>query len=133
MGRGYSFGMATHPLSRLKDPRRRGLLARVLVGGWLLLQIGLVAAVPVVDARVGHADQVVAHWEDASDTSCPPLHDTAVCQLCQQVVAAARTTAHRPLLPVVARAAQVVPSGARQRALRPVAVATAPSRAPPVS
>lgn len=81
--------MTTHPLlatlRRLRRALGRAGLARVVVGVWLAVHGFSVTAVPVADALAGHADEVVAHWEDAQDTSCPPQHDPATCQLCQQI------------------------------------------------
>jgi hypothetical protein len=68
----------------LRAARRRGF-ARLVLGVWLAIHGVVVAGAPAADAMLGHAESVVAHWEDAQDTSCPPLHDPATCQLCQQV------------------------------------------------
>jgi hypothetical protein len=88
----------------------RGALARLVVGMWLAVH-GLVAvAVPVADGMLGHGEQVVAHWEDAQDTSCPPQHDPATCQLCQQVVTSVNDGPADRVAPVsVRRAAGVRP------------------------
>jgi hypothetical protein len=64
---------------------RRGPLARVLAGAWLLLHLALVAGAPVIDAGIGHADQVVAHWETEGGTNCPPSHGAEDCQICHLV------------------------------------------------
>lgn len=51
-----------------------------------MLVLALVSvALPVADAAAHHAP-VVAHWEDASDESCPPQHDASTCQACQSAV-----------------------------------------------
>lgn len=98
------------------SPRRfrralgRAGLARVVIGLWLAVHGFAVTLAPVADAMAGHAESVVAHWEDAQDTSCPPLHDPATCQLCQHLgttlsdgpvarvapVAVARVSGQRP-------------------------------------
>lgn len=73
----------------LRPPRRasgRGLRARLLVGIWLAVHALVALGLPVADGMLGHGDPVIAHWEDSQDTSCPPQHDAATCQLCQQIV-----------------------------------------------
>lgn len=72
-------------LRRSRRALGRAGLARVVVGAWLAVHGFAVTMAPVADAVAGHAESVVAHWEDAQDTSCPPLHDPATCQLCQQI------------------------------------------------
>jgi hypothetical protein len=111
----------------------RGPLARACIAAWALFQIVVVATVPAIDAQAGHADQVVAHWEDSSDTSCPPLHDTSACQLCQQVTASGSSPAVRPLLPLAVEVGEAPTAAGRQRALRPVALAIPSTRAPPIA
>jgi hypothetical protein len=59
-----------------------------MAGVWVVLHLLLVAGAPVLDAAVGHADQVVAHWEDADGGDCPASHGADQCQLCQSVVKA---------------------------------------------
>ncbi|MEX2180808.1 MAG: hypothetical protein WD771_02090 [Gemmatimonadaceae bacterium] len=110
---------------------RRGRCARVIAGLWLLAHVGVVAAVPVIDARAGHADRVVAHWEDANDTSCPAQHDLAACQLCQQVVAAGKVTGATTALVGVLTPAERPPVDVRERPHRSVASANPSTRAPP--
>jgi hypothetical protein len=61
----------------------RGLLARVMAGVLLVLQVFVVGAVPVLDAATDHADKVVVHIEDAQQSDCPASHDAEDCQLCQ--------------------------------------------------
>ncbi len=77
-------------LSLLRFGRRRNALGRsgvlrVVIGAWLAVHAFVIAAAPVADAMAGHAEAVVAHWEDAQETSCPPQHDQSACQLCQVV------------------------------------------------
>jgi hypothetical protein len=107
--------MPRHSLPFLRWPQRtnwRGGLARALVGVWLAIH-GLVAvAMPVADGMLGHGDPVIAHWEDAQDTSCPPQHDPATCQLCQQIITALNDGPVDRVAPVtVVRAAGVLPLG----------------------
>jgi hypothetical protein len=85
-------------------------VARVVLGLWLAIHTVVIAAAPTADAVLGHADRVVAHWEDAQDTSCPPLHDPATCQLCQQVSACFGADASGPASPAeIVRTASVLP------------------------
>jgi hypothetical protein len=105
--------MPRHSLPFLCWPPRtnwRGGLARAVVGVWLAIH-GLVAvAVPVADGMLGHGDPVIAHWEDAQDTSCPPQHDPATCQLCQQIITSLNDGPVERVAPVtVVRAAVVLP------------------------
>lgn len=109
----------------------RSAAARLVIGLWLGLY-GLVAALaPVVDARVGHG-AVVAHWEDASDTSCPPQHDASACQLCQLLGGPGRASAGRALASVPASDESLPAAADRARAPAAVAVGVPSSRAPPV-
>lgn len=85
-------------------PRRRGL-ARALAGVWVLLHLLLVAGAPVLDAAVGHADRVVAHWEDADGSDCPASHGADQCQLCQSLVKA-RALASGDAPPAIPESAQ---------------------------
>ena len=62
--------------------RHRGL-TRALAAAWLLVHGLIVAAVPVLDARLDAGAKVVAHWEDDSRSTCPTTHDTSACRLCQ--------------------------------------------------
>lgn len=107
--------MPSPSLPFLRRPRRalgRGGLARLVVGVWLAIH-GLVAVGgPVADGLLGHGDPVTAHWEDAQDTSCPPQHDPATCQLCQQIVTSLPDGPTVRVAPVaVVRAAGVLPLG----------------------
>lgn len=83
--------MRTLPL--LSDPaspgraRKRSRLLRAVIGVWLGVHGFVIAAAPIADAMTVHAESVVAHWEDAQDTNCPPVHDPSACQLCQVVSA----------------------------------------------
>ena len=62
--------------------RHRGL-TRALAAAWLLVHGLIVAAVPVFDARLEAGAKVVAHWEDDSRSTCPTMHDTSACRVCQ--------------------------------------------------
>jgi hypothetical protein len=79
---------------------------RVLAGIWLVVFGFVVGGLPVVDALLGHAPSVAAHWENSGDRDCPPQHDATACQLCQ-VHAAARRSAGAPLVVPVAVAFSV--------------------------
>ncbi len=109
----------------------RGTLARLAIGLWLGLYASVVAVVPVVDARAGHG-AVVAHWEDASDTSCPPQHDVSACQLCQLISGPGRPNSGRVAVPVPASDESRPAAAVRTRAPVAVAVGVPQSRAPPV-
>jgi len=67
--------------------RKRSRVLRALIGAWLAVHGFVIAAAPIADSMAVHAESVVAHWEDAQDTSCPPQHDASACQLCQVVSA----------------------------------------------
>lgn len=120
---------------RAPDPprrlRRRGAFARALIGLWLGFYATVVGIVPLADAQAEHG-QVIVHWEDASDTSCPPLHDASACQLCQLLSAGGRAPSARPDL---ATAIRELPAPAPSTPCRPPAdpaSAGNASRAPPV-
>lgn len=88
----YSLFPVTSPLTLLRagwssNAPGRSRLVRVLIGAFLAVHGFVIAVAPIADAMAGHADGVVAHWEDAQDTSCPPQHDQSACQLCQVVSA----------------------------------------------
>jgi hypothetical protein len=59
------------------------MLARVVAGLLLVLQVFVVGAVPVLDAAEDHSERVVVHIEDAQHNDCPASHDADDCQLCQ--------------------------------------------------
>lgn len=104
-------------------PFGRGGVARLVIGLWLAVHGLVVVGTPIVDALVGHADAVVAHWEDAQDTSCPPVHDPATCQLCQQITTGVGGEAPGRPTPVAAVRAATFPAdghviGACEAALR---------------
>lgn len=69
------------------------------MGAWLAVHVLVLAVAPIADAQAEHAERIVAHWEDAQERSCPPLHDPAVCQLCQVVSATFGGTAGVALAP----------------------------------
>jgi hypothetical protein len=109
----------------------RGTMARLTVGLWLGLYALVVAVVPVVDAGVGHG-AVVAHWEDASDTTCPPQHDASACQLCQLITGPGRENPGRAVVAVPASDETRPAAAVSARAPAAVAVGVPSSRAPPV-
>ncbi len=65
--------------------RGRGLLARVLAGILLVLQVFVVGAVPVLDAGEDHSGTVILHVEDAQQSDCPVSHGAGDCQFCQAI------------------------------------------------
>lgn len=105
--------MPSVPLPFLRRPWRalgRGTAARIVVGLWLAVHAAVAIAAPVADGMLGHGEPVIAHWEDAQDTSCPPQHDPATCQLCQQIVTSLNDGPADRVAPVpVVRAAEVLP------------------------
>lgn len=124
--------MTTHrtPPGIVRLALGRGAISRVVTGLWMALYLLVVGVVPVIDARDGHGD-VVAHWEDANDTSCPPQHDASACQLCQLIGGSGAPAAdpqHFP--PCQARERSPVP-GARTRGPAALAAAGPSTRAPP--
>ncbi len=107
-------------------------MARAMLALWLGLYAAVVAVVPLADARAGHG-AAVAHWEDASDTSCPPQHDTSACQLCQLIGGGAGAPGARTAL-FVTLGRELRPAGTwRALPLVADAVVVPPSRAPPVA
>jgi hypothetical protein len=108
-------------------------MRRAMAGLWLMVYALVAVAVPVADATASHAP-VVAHWEDATDSSCPPRHDASVCQVCQANAAAGSLPAASPapLAPVaLATAAGVVPDRAGD--VPEPERGTPPSRGPPAA
>jgi len=97
-------------LRRSRRALWRGAVARVVVGLWLAIHAAVAVAAPVADGMLGHGEPVVAHWEDSQDKSCPPQHDPATCQLCQQIVTSLNDGPAERMAPVpVVRAAEVLP------------------------
>lgn len=129
----------TEPFHRIPPaaPRRRpahgrGALARLLAGLWLVVHAAVVGGAPILDAGVEHG-QVVAHWEDASDTSCPPRHDASACPLCQIASAEGRAPTDRPAaLPALGRSELPPTEESPHPASHPETGWNA-SRAPPVA
>jgi len=111
---------------------RGSALARVIAAAWLVVYAAIGVGFPVLDAQTDHSDRVVAHWEDASDTDCPPTHDPAVCQVCQQITAASKAPADRAIGESDAARSTEPPLDAQRRPLRSVAAAIPSTRAPPV-
>lgn len=72
--------------------RGRSRLLRTVIGVTLAIHGFVIAAAPVADALSEHADSIVAHWEDAQDTRCPPQHDASACQLCRVISATSGET-----------------------------------------
>ena len=62
-------------------------MVRALVGVWLAFHTAVIAAAPIADALTDRAGAIVAHWDDVGQRNCPPLHDSAVCGICQAVSA----------------------------------------------
>lgn len=85
-----------NPANRTARAYARGPLARASAAIWLLLQLLIVAGLPIMDAGVEHRE-VVAHWEDVSDDRCPPVHGGTQCVLHQTI-----TTGAAPVLVAVA-------------------------------
>ncbi|MCE9602607.1 MAG: hypothetical protein K8S21_10420 [Gemmatimonadetes bacterium] len=86
--------------SRTASTRGRSRFARALMGAWLAVQVLVVAAVPIADAQADHTERIVAHWDDAQERNCPPLHDPSACRLCQVVSATFGGPAGPALAPV---------------------------------
>lgn len=114
-------------------PRRDGL-ARLVVRIWLAVHGLVVTGTPILDGVAGHADSVVAHWEDAQDTSCPPLHDPATCQLCQQITTGVGEEARGQVAAVPAVRVAAVPAGHHGIGASEAALRGAPDpRGPPAA
>lgn len=111
---------------------RRSAVARALAAVWLMAYAAIGVGFPVLDAQTDHADRVAAHWEDASDTNCPPTHDPAVCQVCQQLGAAGKIPSERAVVAGPSERSARPPLDAQQRPWRSVAAAILSTRAPPV-
>lgn len=82
--------MAPSPHSANRPVRTalRGPLARTSAAIWLVLQLMIVASLPIMDAGIEHRE-VVAHWEDVSDDRCPPMHGGTECVLYQTITSGA--------------------------------------------
>lgn len=122
-------------LRRARAARGRVALARAVVGVWLAIHAAVAFAAPVAEAIAGgHAESVVAHWEDASDTSCPPQHDPATCQVCQIVPAQVGDGATGRVAPVEFRRTIDLPPRAEGLAACAVVLdGTPPPRGPPTA
>ncbi len=105
-------------------------LWRAFGRGLVVVQAMVAFALPVADAASVHAP-VVAHWEDASDTACPPQHDQSTCATCQLVRLPGNVPAQAPHVPLAGGAASVPPAGPDARYLGEPSIGFAPSRAPP--
>ena len=77
-----------HRANRTVRAHVRGPLARASAAVWLLLQLLIVAGLPIMDAGVEHRE-VVAHWEDVTDDRCPPVHGGTECVLHQTITSGA--------------------------------------------
>lgn len=109
-----------HPAPRPRSVRsapRRSLASRLLAGAWFLVHLALVAGAPVIDAGIGHADQVVAHWESEGGTKCPPSHGAEDCQICHLVGAGRAVAASGQ--PTLVLAASATEPPAQWRAAKP--------------
>jgi hypothetical protein len=103
-----------------------------VIGAWLAVHAFVIAAAPLADAMAGHAEAVVAHWEDAQDTSCPPQHDQSACQLCQVVTGAFGDTISERDEPVrLARAAGPLARDAGPHAAASALIGSPDPRGPP--
>lgn len=111
---------------------RRGPLARLLAGLWVVVHLLVVAAVPVADAFAGHADEIVAHWEDAEQSDCPAEHAAGDCQLCQLLVTGRALPASSATPSLVGAEASRIPVGHDRAALAASLLAGHSSRAPPL-
>ena len=122
-------------LRRRRTAPGRVARARAVVGVWLAIHALVAFAAPLADAIAGgHAETVVAHWEDASDTSCPPRHDPATCQVCQIVPARVGDGATVRVEPVDVRRTIDLPPQAGGLAACTVARAGSPHpRGPPAA
>lgn len=89
-------------------------------------------ALPVADAGAVHAP-VAAHWEDASDTSCPPQHDQSTCATCQSGRLVAHVPADGAAMPASARVVRAGRSDTGVRSVGSPTRGTAASRAPPAA
>lgn len=109
---------------------RRDGMRRMVGALWLVLYALVAVAVPVADAAASHAP-VTAHWEDGSDTSCPPRHDASACQLCQAGGSVIPLPPEAPSLRIAESDAAPLVTTGRADASQPPDRGTPPSRAPP--
>ncbi len=100
--------------------------------GAVVLQALVAFALPVVDATVVHAP-VEAHWEDASDASCPTQHDQATCATCQSGRLAGSMPVGATEMPASARVVRTGQSDAAARSTPSPTRGVAASRAPPAA
>lgn len=110
---------------------RRGAFARLCIGIWLVLQLGITGGLPALDAGVEHPETPVSHVEDASGSHCPPSHSHADCDLCQLLGGVRAVPA--PMAAAVAPRAsrELPPPESRRLAALAVFLDGHSSRAPP--
>lgn len=123
----------THPRTVRPGAPRRGVFARLCVGLWLALQLGITGGLPALDASVEHlAEAPVSHVEDASGSDCPQSHSHADCDLCQLLggVRALPVAAAPAAAPRATR--ELPPPESRRVAAQAVFLDGHSSRAPPL-
>lgn len=111
---------------------RRGAFARLCIGLWLALQLGITGGLPALDAAVEHPETPVSHIEDASGGDCPQSHGHGDCDLCQLLggVRALPLTGAAAGAPLAAR--ELPPPESRQVVAHAVFLDGHSSRAPPL-
>jgi hypothetical protein len=102
----------------------RSAVVRVFAVAWLVLYAAFSVAIPLLDARMEHSANVVAHWEDAGATNCPVAH-APDCVACHVFSGSRSSAPKRPAL-VLARGEQE-----RIAPVTPIGVHSATSRSVP--
>ncbi len=118
-----------HSVVSMRLNARRGMV-RVLAACWLAAFAAFNVGIPLLDARMEHASNVVVHVEDAGATSCPVEH-APECLACQ-VVNGGRSIAPERTILALAIALSQVATPESSLGVRAVAARAIPStRAPP--
>lgn len=119
-------------MQRSRGEGRKVGMRKALAALWLVVYAFVAVAVPVAEATASHAP-VVAHWEDANDSSCPPRHDASTCQLCQAGAAAGLLPAESAKVPPL-EVPQEAPAAQPSLADVPAPErGTPPPRGPPIA
>jgi hypothetical protein len=117
------------PTAQTRQTSRRRLL-RAFAACWLVAFSAFNVGIPVLDAQLEHAGEVVVHWEDAGATSCPVAHDVE-CVACQAVTGRRFVASTTPALPVAVVRVELAPPGGAVGLLATAARAVPSTRAPP--
>lgn len=110
--------------------RRR--VGRAVAALLLTLHAAATGVLPVLDGSLESGARAVAHWEDASYSACPAVHDSAACRVCQ-LLSSGQETASCGVAVTPAGATRVPITVDASLALRSPALGSNGPRAPPVA